>query len=87
MPESMNVEKLMHDLHEQGILNLDTSVRSLLKPEGIGMADPVSPVANNAVAWSEYVLITRGKPGDINEVAQLKDSLRNAIQQPGTIQQ
>lgn len=87
MPDSMNVEQLMNELHEQGILNLDTPVRSLLKPQGIGMVDPVNPAADNVIAWSDYVVVTKGKLIELNEIARLRDSLRDSIRQPGSIQQ
>lgn len=73
MPSVNDVEKLALELHEGGALNLDTPLRDLLKPQGIGVIDPNSPIADNAVAWSDYVLITKGKTGPIDDLVKVAE--------------
>ncbi|MBL4790687.1 MAG: hypothetical protein JKY60_17120 [Kordiimonadaceae bacterium] len=76
-----DVEKLTLDLHNQKIIDLDRPLRDLLKPEGIGFIDPDSPLADNAIAWSDYVLITKGKTGSLDDLLKVAETIRtlNAI--------
>ena len=83
MPRSWDVERAARNLSEIGALNLDTTIGDLLRPEGIGIVDPTDPVSDNAVAWSDYVLITKGKPAPIREIGALADVLRGGIEGPG----
>ncbi len=82
MSGSVDVQKLAEELHQHGIINLDTPLRTLLKPTAIGLTNPNSPVADNAVAWSDYVLVTKGRPSAISEAANVARNIRGTIAQP-----
>lgn len=83
MPKSLNVEKLMDHLGENGTLNLDTKIRDLMRPEGIGLVDPADPVSDNVVAWNDYVLITKGSGAAVRELRTAVDSLRGTVNTRG----
>jgi hypothetical protein len=83
MPKSLNVEKLMEHLGETGTLNLDTKIRDLMRPEGIGLVDPSDPVSDNAVAWNDYVLITKGSGAAVRELRTALDALRGTVNTRG----
>ncbi|MEL7005784.1 MAG: hypothetical protein AAFN93_24100 [Bacteroidota bacterium] len=74
----LNTEEVMQQLHDQRIINLDAPLRDLMKPEGIGIVDPNGPVSDNVIAWSDYVLITSGKPNSVEEIRGIAKSLQEA---------
>ena len=74
MPNSkIDVSKVMHQLHDKGVINLDSSIRDLLAPEGVGIVDPGSKLADYAVAWEHYVVVcglqNKGAIHEINPAA------------------
>ncbi|MGB3406555.1 MAG: hypothetical protein WBA67_03590 [Jannaschia sp.] len=81
MPTINDVQKLATDLHEMKALNLDTTMRDLLKPGGIGVIDPTGPLQDNVVAWSEYVLVTSGK--SLKGIETQAAAIRAGLARPG----
>jgi len=59
--KKMDVSKLASSLEEAGAVNMDMKIGDLLKIEGIGEIDPVSPVGATAIAWDGYVVILASK--------------------------
>jgi len=53
----IDVKALAKSLHDQKILNLDASLRTMLHPDIVGVSDPGSLVASYAVAWDHYVVV------------------------------
>lgn len=67
MPLPSNVHELMANLHEQGVVNLDTSIRSLVQPAVLGSASPNS-LPTDIIIGPRYVFVTKvGQQAGINE--------------------
>jgi hypothetical protein len=67
-----NVGDLASALHEAGVVNLETKVSDVLKVAGVGELSPGSLVASGAIAWDGYVIVYKGMPAGLNELAQLR---------------
>jgi hypothetical protein len=66
-----NVEALARDLHAAGAINLDTKLSDILALREVGETDPLSPVASGAVAWDGYVIVYKGMPAGLDELARV----------------
>jgi hypothetical protein len=77
MPNSggiTDVRKLAQELHDNKVINLNTSVGDLLKSaQGIGTVNQGhgGDVMDSVVAWSGYVVVTKGKPADMNQLGNV----------------
>ena len=67
-----DLHKLATSLHKSGVVNLNTKVGDILK------VDPKGPVSDNAVAWSDYILITKGKPANLAQIGRVARAVRGA---------
>jgi hypothetical protein len=65
----LDVKALAKSLHDQKIINLDASLRTMLHPDIVGISDPGSLVASYAVAWDHYVVVCGLAAGE--EIQQL----------------
>ncbi|MDO7888117.1 hypothetical protein [Hymenobacter cheonanensis] len=77
MPNSegiTDVRKLAQELHDNKVINLNTSVGDLLKAaQGVGTINKGhgGDVMDSVVAWSGYVVVTKGKPADMSQLERL----------------
>lgn len=79
MTDPKDVSKLLQTLHEQKLINLDVSIRSVLEPvDGLSRLDPNS-VASAVIAWDGYGLVIKGKAPDLADVQTLANSITNAM--------
>lgn len=60
-----DIQKLAKNMHDAGLVNLNMKLSDVLK------IDPSGPVSDNAIAWSDYVLVTKGKLGDLSKVKRI----------------
>jgi hypothetical protein len=78
-----NIERLANELHDKGVLNLDTPVRSLIEPEGIGIVDPGTQISGHVLAVTRYVLVVALQGGSrVNEVMAVADAVRGEVNRP-----
>ncbi|PRC41719.1 hypothetical protein C6A85_000000114185 [Mycobacterium sp. ITM-2017-0098] len=66
-----NVEALAQDLHQAGAINLNTKLSDILALRAVGEIDPLSTVASGAVAWDGYVIVYKGQPAGVEELARV----------------
>lgn len=79
MASPRDVNNLLHDLHDKKILNLDTSLRAILQPQGLDQLDPGSKVGSAVVAWDGYAVVIANKIASIAEVAALGQGIRQQL--------
>jgi hypothetical protein len=72
----MDIERLANELHDKGVFNLDTPVRTLLEPEGLSVSG--SEVAGfNIIAWDRYALITDLQASSgVSDIAAIANTVR-----------
>lgn len=66
-----NVEALARDLHQAGAINLDTKLGDILSLNTVGDIDPGAEVASGAVALDGYVIVYKGVPAAVDELARV----------------
>jgi len=74
MANFSDIERLAIELDDNKIINLDTPLRELLRPQGIGVIDPTNPLSDNVIAWSDYVLITSGKTSPLQDLVRVSEA-------------
>ena len=79
MANARDVQNLLHELHDKKIVNLDTSLRSILQPQGLDQLDPGSKVGAAVVAWDGYALVIANNIASIAEVAALGHGIRQQL--------
>lgn len=68
------MRKLAQELHDNKVINLNTSVGDLLKSaQGIGIINQGhgGDVMDAVVAWSGYAVVIKGKPADMSQLEKL----------------
>ena len=68
-----SVQRIATSLHKAGVINLHAQVSDVLK------IDPSGPISDNAVAWSDYVIVTKGKMADLANVAKVAKKVRSQV--------
>lgn len=72
-----NVHDVLSQLHDAGILNLDTSVRDVLKTkDALGKLRSGGDVATSVVAWDGYGLVIASALNDPAQLIRVSDRLR-----------
>jgi hypothetical protein len=82
MAKSKDVANLLNEFHEKKILNLDASLRSVLKIEALDEIDPGAKVSTSVVAWDGYALVIKGEIASIAEVSALGQGIRQQLERP-----
>jgi hypothetical protein len=80
-PNREKVVRVLKELHDKKILNLDTSLQSMLEVKGLGRLDPGNPIADDIIFHSnKYFLIYKADAApNIDEVNALAVSIREAL--------
>ena len=79
MPKARDVANLLNELHDRKIVNLDTSLKSVLQPSTLDELDPGGKVATSVVAWDGYGLVIKGNVASIGEVSALGQGIRQQL--------
>jgi hypothetical protein len=76
-----SVVRILSELHDKKILNLDTSIQSLLEVKGLGKLDPGNPIVEDFVYHShKYFLVYKAdSTPNLEEVNALAASIREAL--------
>jgi hypothetical protein len=82
MTKARDVSNLLNELHEKKIVNLDTSLRAILQPQGLDDLDPGGKVSTSVIAWDGYAVVIKGDIASIAEVSALGRDVREQLQ-PG----
>jgi methylmalonyl-CoA mutase cobalamin-binding subunit len=69
MATAKDVSQLLSDLHDKKIVNLDTSLKSVLASPGLDSLDPGAKVGAAVVAWDGYAVVIKGSIASIGEIA------------------
>jgi hypothetical protein len=75
MADPRKVSKLLGDLHDSKIVNLDSSIRSVLGHDALGDLAPGSTVASAVVAWDGYGLVIKGAGADLEQVQAIASTI------------
>ena len=79
----LDVKALANSLHDQKIINLDASLRTLLRPDVVGITNPGSLVASYAVAWDHYVVVCGDNIGErIQQLEARSGQIAQKISEP-----
>jgi hypothetical protein len=68
-----NVNSVLSQFHDAGVLNLDKSIREMMAPgKALSELQPGGDVATSVVAWDGYGLVIKSSsmPHDLVNVAQ-----------------
>jgi hypothetical protein len=83
MSDPKHVSGLLNELHDRKIINLETSVRSLLEPGGLRNVSPGSEVASAVIAWDGYALVIATKEASLVEVSAAAKAIREVATRGG----
>jgi len=71
------VQDVLNQLHQAGVVNLDKSMREMLGPkEALGRLSPGGEVATAVIAYDGYGLVIKSDVMDVTELASVADRLR-----------
>jgi hypothetical protein len=72
------VSSVLERYHEAGVLDLDKSVRDMIRPaEALsGLSSPGSEVAAAVIAWDGYALVIASNAANPAELANVSQQLR-----------
>jgi hypothetical protein len=79
MADPKDVGKLLSELHDQKIVNLDTSIRSMLAPESLGILNPGVTVGAAVIAWDGYGLVIKGAAPDLSQVETMASTIARVM--------
>ncbi len=66
MPTFQEVANLAFELHDKKVVNLDTPLRDLLKPQSLS-----GTVYTGILVWDNYFLVGGGSTASVQEFAEL----------------
>lgn len=73
------VNDVLSQLHESGVVNLDKSMREMLgAKEALGRLAPGGEVSAAVIAWDGYGLVIASEVADISQLANVAEKLRGA---------
>lgn len=76
------IQAMVLGLNESKVVNLDTSIRSLIEPIASGMRrNPGEEVSLHVLCCNEYVLVTGLQSGRLDEIASIASSLKSILAQ------
>jgi hypothetical protein len=80
-PQRENIIRVLNELHDKKIFNMDTSLRSLLEVQGLGRLEPGNPVVQDIVFHNQkyFFIYKADATPNIEEVDALAASIREAL--------
>jgi hypothetical protein len=79
------VSSVLEQYHEAGVLNMDKSVRDMIRPaqQLSGLSTPGSEVAAAVIAWDGYALVIASKAANPAELTNVARQLQDITNRPG----
>jgi|HubBroStandDraft_1064217.scaffolds.fasta_scaffold465047_1 uncharacterized membrane protein len=76
---AQQVNDVLTQLHDAGVINLDKSVREMLSPAAsLAELQPGNAAASALIAWDGYGLVIKSTLGNVAELSNVAGQLRQA---------